>query len=166
MNNATLKITALTALILAGTGMALAQGPGSGGERPTFEELDMDGSGEITAEDFAMRRDSRFAEVDTDGDGSVTEAEFLAAAAERAGERAARMFARLDADGDGVLSRDALEARGGRGGGGERMLSRLDEDGSGGVSAEEFEAGMEKFAERRAKRGKRGGGDGWGRGRN
>ena len=163
MKNATLKITALTALILAGTGMAMAKGPGHDGNLPTFEEMDADGSGEITSEDFALLRDARFAEIDADGDGSVTEAEFTAHAAARAGERAAARFARLDADGDGVLSRDVLEARGGRGGG-ERMLSRLDEDGSGGVSAEEFEVGMERLAERRSKRGKRGGGHGWGRG--
>ena len=107
----------------AGTGMAMAQGLGRDGGPPTFEEMDADGSGEITAEDFAMLRENRFAEFDTDGDGSVSEEEFVAAAANRASERAARMFARLDADGDGMLSRDALEARGGRGfGRGERFF--------------------------------------------
>ncbi len=157
MNNATLKITALTVLILSGTGMAVAQGKGGERGMPTFEELDADGSGEITSEDFAMLRDNRFADVDTDGDGAVSEAEFVAAAEGRAAERAAQRFARLDADGDGTLSRDVIEA-GGRRGPGDRMLSRLDADDSGGVSAEEFDAGMERFAERRGKRGKRQGG--------
>ena len=163
MNNATLKITALTALILAGSGMALAKGPGGERGMPTFEELDADGSGEITTEDLALLRENRFADVDTDGDGMVSEAEFVAAAEGRAAERAAQRFARLDADGDGVLSRDALEASGRRGPG-DRMLSRFDADSSGGVSAEEFEDGMERFAERRGKRGKGKGGHGWGRG--
>lgn len=163
MNNATLKITALTALLLAGAGVAFAKGQGGERAMPTFEELDADGSGEITSEDFAMLRENRFADMDTDGDGSVSEAEFVDAAQNRAAERAAQRFARLDADGDGMLSRDAIEA-GGRRGPGNRMLSRLDEDGSGGVSEEEFEAGMERFAERRGMRGKRGGGQGWGRG--
>ena len=165
MDNATLKIATALALVLAGTGVAMAKGPGGfEGARPTFEELDIDGSGEITSEDFVARRESRFGELDTDGDGSVSEAEFIAAAQARAAQRAADQFARLDSDGDGVLSRDVLEM--GRGGGmGERMLSRLDTDGSGGISAEEFEAAQERFAERRGKR--KGGGDhGWGRGRN
>lgn len=165
MENATLKIASAVALILAGTGVAMAKGPGGfDGARPTFEELDADGSGEITAEDFAALAESRFADIDTDGNGSVSEAEFVAAASAKAAERAAHQFARLDADGDGVLSRDALERRGGPRMG-ERMLSRLDTDESGGVSAEEFETAMEKFSERRGKR--RGGGErGWGRGNN
>jgi len=154
MDNATKKILLATALILAGTGTVIAQdGSGRGGDRPTFEMLDVDGSGEITAEDFAALRDNRFSEVDTDGNGTVTLEEFTAAAGARAAERAAERFARLDADGDGVLSRDALEARGGRDGNfGERFLSRADTDDSGGVSAEEFEAAQERFAERRGGR--------------
>lgn len=148
MENGTLKIALATALIVLGSGVAMAKGPGGDGGLPTFEELDADASGEITTEDFAALRDNRFADLDGNGDGSVSEAEFVAAAQTKAAERAAQQFERLDADGDGALSRDVLENR--RGGGmGERMLSRLDEDNSGGVSAEEFEAGMEKFAERR-----------------
>jgi hypothetical protein len=161
MENGTLKIAVATALIVMGAGAAIAKGPGGDRGLPTFEELDADASGEITTEDFAALRDTRFAELDSDGDGSVSEAEFVAAAQTRAAERAAEQFARLDADGDGTLSRDVLENRR-RGDMGERMLSRIDEDNSGGVSAEEFEAGMERLAERRGKR-KGHGGD---RGRN
>ena len=151
MENGTLKIALATALIVMGTGVAMAKGPGGDRALPTFEELDADASGEITTEDFATLRDNRFAEMDSNGDGSVSEAEFVAAAQTKSAERAAEQFGRLDADGDGALSRDVLESRG-RGGMGERMLSRLDEDNSGGVSAEEFDAGMERFAERRGKR--------------
>jgi len=61
----------------------------------------------------------------------------------------------VDADGDGVLSRDALESRGGRRMG-ERLLARADNDRSGGVNAEEFAAAMEKIAERRSGRGGKG----------
>ncbi len=165
MNNATLKIATAMALILAGTGVVMAKGPGGfDGARPTFEELDTDGSGEITPEDFAAMRDAKFAELDTDGSGDVSEAEFVAAAEAVAAARAAERFARMDIDGDGILSRDALRDRGGRGMG-ERMLSRIDTDDSGGVSAEEFDAAMERFAERRGKR--MGGGErGFGRGHN
>ncbi len=148
MENGTLKIALATTLIVMGAGVAVAKGPGGERALPTFEELDADASGEITIEDFATLRDNRFAEMDSDGNGSVSQAEFVAAAESKAAERAAQRFAQLDADNDGALSRDVLESRG-RGGMGERMLSRLDEDNSGGVSAEEFEAGMEKLAERR-----------------
>ena len=156
MQKSTFKIVAASALILVAGGVAYAKGPGGGhdGARMSFEEIDADGSGEITVEDLAALADAKFAEMDADGNGTVSEAEFTAAAAARASERAARMFERLDADGDGVLSRDALEARGRRGPS-ERMIARLDADGSGGVSAEEFEEGMAKFGKRR--HGRRGG---------
>ena len=154
MEKSTIKIVAASLLVLAGTGLAYAKGPGHEGARMSFEEIDADGSGEITAEDLAALADARFAEMDADGDGSVSQDEFMAAASARAAERAARMFERMDADGDGALSRDALEARGRRGPG-ERMIARLDADGSGGVSAEEFDEGMAKFAKRR--HGRRGG---------
>jgi Ca2+-binding EF-hand superfamily protein len=152
----TVLMTAL--MIAAGSGVAMAKGPG-GGERMTFETLDADGSGEITVEDFATLRDTRFGELDTDGDGMVSQAEYIAHAEAQATERAAERFAQLDADEDGVLSRDAIEART-RGGNGERMISRLDEDNSGGISAEEFEAAKDRMSKRRD----RGDRDGRGRG--
>jgi len=52
-------------------------------------------------------RENNFAEIDADGDGAVTQDEFTAAMADRAASRAAATFNRLDADGDGILSRDA-----------------------------------------------------------
>ncbi|MEO1024069.1 MAG: EF-hand domain-containing protein [Pseudomonadota bacterium] len=152
MDNATKKILLATVLIAVGAGATMAQdGPGRGGERMNFETLDVDGNGEITAEDLAAMRANRFGEIDANGDGSVTLEEFQAAASARATEQAAERFARLDADGDGSLSRDALEARG-RGNPGERMLRRFDADNSGGIDAEEFETAMARFAERRGGR--------------
>ena len=145
MKIARLSILAAASLIATGTGVALALETAKG--RMTFEQLDVDGSGEITQEDLEMLPDARFAEMDADGSGDINEAEFVAAAQVRAGQAAARMFARLDADGDGVLSQDALAARGHHGGR-LRAVMRLDADDSGGVSAEEFEAGMERFAHR------------------
>ena len=152
MDNATKKILLATVLIAVGAGAALAQGgPGRSGEGITFDTLDVDGSGEITAEDLTAMRENRFGEIDANGDGSVTLEEFQAAASAQATEKASERFARLDADGDGTLSRDALEARG-RGNPGERMLRRFDADNSGGISAEEFETAKARFAERRGGR--------------
>lgn len=148
MEKNTMKILAASALIALGAGTATAQGMMRGGEGPSFEELDVDGSGEITVEDLTAMRDSRFAEIDSNGDGSVSQEEFAAHHAARASERAVEMFERLDADGDGALSRDVLER--GRGGGmGERMIDRFDADNSGGVSAEEFEEARARMGERR-----------------
>jgi len=141
-----LKITAATALLATAlaTGVAVAHERGGEGrmgmmgDRPGFAELDADGSGQITVEDFETLRAARFAAFDGDGDGQVSRAEFEAEASGRAAERAGEIFMMLDADGDGVLSRDVLEMRGGAMG--PRMIARLDTDGDGSVSVEEFEA--------------------------
>ena len=158
MEKNTMKILLASTLIVLGASVAMADG--LRGERMNFETLDVDGSGEITVEDLTALRDTRFAELDSNGDGSVSRDEFLAAHAARSEERATDMFERFDVDGDGILSRDAIESR--RGGGmGERMISRLDTDDSGGVSAEEFEEARARFAERR-----KGGERGFGKHRN
>lgn len=150
MEKNTMKILLASVMIVAGAGVAMAQGP----RGMTFDQLDVDGSGEITTEDLTALRNDRFATLDGNGDGSVSKEEFLAAQRTQAEERAERMFERLDADGDGVLSRDVIEGRQGVGGG-ERMISRFDEDGSGGISAEEFEEARARMGERR-KGGERG----------
>ena len=157
MKFARLSIFAAASLMATGAGTALAVETAKG--RMTFEQLDVDGSGEITREDLEMLPDAQFAEMDADDSGDISEAEFVATAQARAGDAAARMFARLDADGDGVLSQDALAARGHHGGR-LRGIMRLDSDDSGGVSAEEFEAGMERIA-RRHRGHRRDRGDGW-----
>jgi len=157
MKIAKLSVLVVASLVATGAGAALALETANG--RMTFEQLDVDGNGEITREDLEMLPDARFAEMDADGSGDISEAEFVAAAQARAGEAAARMFARLDADGDGVLSQDALAARG-HDGGRLRRIMRLDSDDSGGISAEEFEAGMERLV-RRHRGHRRGEGGGW-----
>ena len=153
MEKSTLKILLATTLIVTGAGVAIAKGADH--QPMTFEELDADGSGEITSDDFAALRERRFAELDTNGDGSVTKEEFTAANMARSAERAERMFDRLDADGDGVLSQDVLAGQGRGDRGGARMLERFDTDNSGGLSAEEFEEARAQMIERR-KDGRRG----------
>lgn len=152
----------LSTVAIAGLAtIAAARGPS--GEM-SFETLDVDGSGEITVADFDAMRASRFSEMDGNGDGKVTKAEFVAHAQARAAARATEMFARMDSDADGILSRDALDGRLGRGGPGMRMLERFDTDNSGGISAEEFEAAHDLMAEHGGKRRGRHGEDGHGEG--
>ena len=157
MNTST-KLTifaSLTAMLL-GTAALAAGGDARHGPRGApivFSELDADGDGLVTQAELDAHREARFADVDTDGDGAISLEEFTEHAAMRSSERAAQMFARLDADGDGVLSRDVLEARGGRGPGAGAMIERLDADGDGAVSEEEFAAMKERFGERRGPRG-------------
>lgn len=151
----------LAALVLTGGVAAAMAADGPRGDRgmrgADFETLDRTGDGILNADDFAAAAEARFAEFDTDGNGEVTEEEFIARAEARAAERAAGMFARLDADGDGVLSRDALEARG-RGNGGRmaRMIERFDADGDGGLSAEEFATLRAEMRDGRGERGRHG----------
>ena len=157
MTNTTFRLVAAAVAITAGFGVAQAQESREGPGQMDFATLDVDGSGEINAQDMEAARANRFAEIDADGNGEVSEAEFIAHMQTQASDRASRMFARLDADGDGVLSRDALEARQGGGRMAERMIGRADTDNSGGVSAEEFETFREQMAERRGGDGHRGG---------
>jgi len=133
----------LAALLLTG-GLTVAGADTPRGERGPrgldFGTLDRTGDGLLAPDDLEATAEARFAEFDADGNGEVTEAEFITHARAQAGDRAAAMFDRLDSDGDGILSRDVLEARGGRMGAGlERMIERFDADGDGALSAEEFD---------------------------
>ncbi|RVT86713.1 hypothetical protein DXV76_01090 [Rhodobacteraceae bacterium CCMM004] len=140
-----LLLGALTLSIAAGA-MALphaaaARGGPGGGERPTFGELDRNGDGLLTAEDFAAHAQARFAEADTDGNGLLSADEVRARAAQRSASRAERMIDRLDSNGDGQLSLAEIEERR-RGPGPERMIDRFDTDGDGALSAAEFETAV------------------------
>ena len=160
-------ITAVTAFAIAGAAFVPTVASARG-ERPTppaFEELDMDGNGQINRADIAAYAAARFAAADTDGNGSLSVEEMQAQAEARASERATRgvtrMVNRLDTDGDGALSAQELEARGeGRRGGGDmagRMLNRADTDGDGAVSEAEYTAALEKMGDRGDRHKKRGG---------
>lgn len=103
-------------------------------------ELDADGNGTVSREEFRVRATIRFAEIDVDGDGGIDRDEMTAAAPPDAGRMMVRLafsrqdrnndrritpdehlagadesFARIDANADGVLSvaelRDAADRR-------------------------------------------------------
>lgn len=117
MKNLTIAslVTALTigSFGVLGASSAYAQqgeGHGMGQNRPTFEEMDTDGDGQISKEEMEAGRKDRFAEMDADGDGLVSKDELIAHMSAKMAERVDEMFERLDTDGDGFLSQEELEA--------------------------------------------------------
>lgn len=116
-----------------------------------FEMFDTNGDGEVTRTEIEERAEARFDAADTNGDGTISEAEFVAAAADRARERAAEAFARLDVDGDGSLSRDVMSMRKGGSARIDRVFSRIDANGDDTVTRAEFDAAAERFGERRGR---------------
>lgn len=134
-------VIATTAVaMLAIPAIAQSQGPGmmgGPGERPTFEQLDADGDGNVTVAEVKAHAASEFAERDTNGDGILSVEEMTAHVAARAVGRAglgiSRMMDWRDLDGDGGLSQAELGGMNGQ-----RMFLHLDADEDGLISAEEF----------------------------
>jgi hypothetical protein len=76
----------------------------------TMERLDTDGSGDISAEEFAARGIGRIVEADADGDGILTIEEIVDYMEQRRAERReARLLRRFDIDGDGTITVEELE---------------------------------------------------------
>ena len=119
------------------------------GERPSFDELDANGDGQVTRAEMQAHKQARFAAMDADGDGGLSKAELLANAQARAEKRVDRMLSKLDADQDGILSTDEL-ANSRRERGADRMFERADADGSGGISKDEFDTIKAKMKRRKA----------------
>ncbi|MFY0597698.1 MAG: EF-hand domain-containing protein [Cognatishimia sp.] len=147
-------ISGVTAMALALTaGVASAKGGhGKHGPRVSFEQLDVNGDGQITKDEIAAAATARFNEADTNGDGNLS-AEELAAASERAKEeRIAKMIEKRDENGDGVLSQAEMQPKEDRT---DKMFERMDENGDGVISAEEFEAAKSKRKGKRGDKGKK-----------
>lgn len=136
-----MKTTILMMAIATGAVMSSGAAEAQRGQPMVFEELDLNGDGQITLEEMQNQRDVRFHAADTNGDGALSEAEMLAAAEGRAQDRATRMIERmldrLDANDDGLIQQSEMPERDG-----DRMskrFERVDADGDGAISAEEFE---------------------------
>lgn len=122
----------------------LAMGPGGGHPAMSFEELDANADGQISAEEFQNARTARFATADSNGDGLMSRDEIVAAIQARAGDQADRMIKRFDANGDGSVALDEMPKPRNP----EKMMKRLDKDGNGTISKEEF-ATMQKWQDRK-----------------
>lgn len=139
----TLKTQISSALIvtLLATGAATAVSAQDSGAREDrraemFSQLDTNGDGSVSAEEFVNRPD-RFARADANGDGMLSSDEIAEMAQARSERHAARMIERLDANDDGLLSKDEVQNRSGQGRQ-NRMFDRLDANEDGVVSEEEF----------------------------
>lgn len=123
----------------------------------SFEQLDADGNGEISKEEFDARHSAWIKAVDANGDGMLQKEELEAHVMDQVQamveKKSELMFNRLDSDGDGAVSDVELQEKMGKSRNDDRMFNRLDSDDSGSVSAEEFESALSKM-------------DGWRDGRN
>lgn len=155
MKTMSLVAAVAAGLVLVGVVAQARDGHSARMTMPDFEQLDLNGDGQITPEEMHQARQAmtmeRFTEADTDGDGALSAEEMAAAAArfgqsERMAERIARRIERLDANGDGVLQFDEMAREAGPRGG-NRMLERFDADNNGSIDAEEFAAMLEKMGE-------------------
>lgn len=143
-------IAGLSAFAILATAAVVQARPGSHGgpqmgfERPAFAELDADGDGQLTAEEFAAHAKARFDAADTDGDGALSAAEMAARAqaemAKRMEQRMSQMIERRDTNGDGMLSFDEAAPQAGKG----PLFGRIDANGDGTVTAEEYAAMAQK----------------------
>ena len=116
-------------------GLAFAHGA----MRPSFADLDADGDGQITAQEFEAHRDAKFAEADADNSGELSLEEMSAMHEGRKMKdetRAARMFKYLDKDSSGGISAAELHKNDDRIG---KMIALADADENGTISEEEFD---------------------------
>ncbi len=122
------------------------------GKRFDFAEIDSDGNGSISFDEFkAGRSNDRLAKVDTNGDGTISAEEIAAWGAdsekknaERFEKAKERMVSKLDTNEDGQIDASELEARQ------KEYFDKLDENEDGALTEEEIKSKM-----RKGKKGKR-----------
>lgn len=147
MKKILLSSAIVVTLSAMGLSTAIAQGGPQGGQRgPSFEQIDANGDGALTLEEFQNQGQARFAGSDTNGDGMLDADELTAAAARERGRMIERLMARKDTNGDGMLSFAEMAPRDAG-----RFFGRADVDGNGAISEEEWNAAKGKTGGRGAR---------------
>ncbi len=140
----TFLMTGLTMAILAGlAGQGYAAG-GHNGPRHSFEELDINGDGQITRAEMESHKQARFEQSDSDGDGKLSRAELETRIQKkqklRREHRLDKMIKRHDTNGDGALTfAEMSENRR------HDHFTTADANEDGAISASEFAAMKEAF---------------------
>jgi len=124
--------TVLTGVIIAALSVASIaddnrRAPGG----KLMDRLDVDGDGQLSAEEFTFPRDRKrglVEQADADGDGKVTRDEFDAMLAERA-SKSRDLFESMDSNSDSVITADEIKLT---------LFSQIDTDASGYISAQEL----------------------------
>ncbi|NRG19463.1 EF-hand domain-containing protein [Rhizobiales bacterium] len=93
-----------------------------------FEELDTDGDGTISREEFTAETAERFSSADKDNNGSITLEEFETVWLDRADRRMVRAFQHFDRDGDLKISKEEAGRVFGS------LVARMDRNGDGALS--------------------------------
>ena len=147
--NAVLTGVVVVAVVAIGGSAALAHGKNGKwqNQNTSFSEIDANGDGNLTLEEFRTMRDSQFAAHDANGDGSLDLDEFHAAWR----NRTEQMLRRLDANEDGVLTSDEMPKPRIS----ERIFNRMDADSDGMITQEEFESARRENNGRFWKRGRK-----------
>lgn len=112
----------------AGGGRGEMRGRRGGMHLGMFEELDSDGDGSVSREEFTAETAERFSSADKDNNGSITLEEFETVWLDRADRRMVRAFQHFDRDGDLKITREEADRFFGT------LVSRMDRNGDGALS--------------------------------
>jgi Ca2+-binding EF-hand superfamily protein len=120
--------------VSAGLGGHDAKGHGKDHARPSWmmKQLDLDGDGVISRDEFDVAIARRFARLDTDADGTLSFEQMHARRAPRSEDRARLRFDRIDTDGDGRISIQEFTVAA------DRRFARMDRNGDGLIQADEL----------------------------